>query len=230
MQYYLLDCVDCAVLAGRRVDVAAIEVNAIGIYSEVSSRHAVGVENGEDVEDEVISQQLAKFCVSGKLVNDTCHHVRARHFSRMHSRTNHHYFLLTLKLFRLLAVRKQKGIIEVLLPLSKALHRANGQHFHWSSLERVNNGAPVEVDILIDLRALRDVLKKACVVLIGPGKVNGEVVFLVGRKLMRESPLNLIISVDLHRVGVTMVVRLTLCEILFHSLLLASRTTGTSPS
>lgn len=148
----------------------------------------------------------------------------------MHSRTNHHYFLLALKLPRLLPIRKQQGIIEVLLPLSDALHRADRQHFHWPSLERVDDGASVEVDILIGQRALRDVPKKARIVLVGPGKVNGEVVFLVGRKLMRESPLNLVISVNLHGVSVTMVVRLTLCEILFHSLLLASRTTGTSPS
>lgn len=230
MQHNLLDCIDGAVLARRRIDVAAIEVDAVGVYSEVSSRHSIWVKDGENVKDKGFSKQLAQFCVSGELVDDTGHHMRPRHFTRMHPRTNHYHFLLALELPRLLTIREQQGIIEVLLPLSEALHRANRQHLHWPSLQRIYNSASVEVYILIGLRALRDVPKKVCIVLIGPGEVNGEVVFLVGRKLMRKSPLNLVISVNLRGVGVTMVVRLTLCEILFHSLLLASRTTGTSPS
>lgn len=216
MQHYLLDCVDGAVLARRRIDVAAIEVDAVGVDSEMSSCHAIWVEDREDVEDKGFSKQLAQFCVSGKLVNDASHHMRPRHFTRMHPRANHYHFLLALELPRLLTICKQQGIIEVLLPFSDAPHRANRQHLHWPSLQRIYNRASVEIYILIGLYTLRDILKKVCVVLIGPGEVNGEVVFLVGRKLMRKSPLNLVISVNLRRVGVTMVVRLTLCDILFH--------------
>lgn len=61
VQDYLLDCVYCAVLARRRVDVAAIEVDTVGVDSEVSSRYTVGVENRENVKYKVVPQQLAQF-------------------------------------------------------------------------------------------------------------------------------------------------------------------------
>lgn len=230
VQYYLFDCVYCALLARRRVDIAAIEVDAVRVYSEMSSGHAVWVEDGKDVEDESVSKQLSKFSVPCELVDNASHHMRARHFAWMHSRSNHDHLLLALKLLRLLRIRKQQSIIKALLSLSNTLHRCDCKHFYWSSLKRVNDRPSVKVHILIDLRALGDVLKKGRVVLIGPGEVNGEVVFLVGRKLMCKSPLNLIISVNLRDKSVTMLVKLTLCETLFHSLLLASLTTGTSPS
>jgi hypothetical protein len=47
---------------------------------------------------------------------------------------------------------------------------------------------------------------------------------------MRECPLDFIVAVDLGANSSTMLVRLTLCEILRHSLVALSRTTGTSPS
>ena len=122
MQHYLLDCVYRTVLTWRRVDVAAIEVDSVGVDSEVSSRNTVGVEDREYVEDEGVPQQLAQFCVSGELVDDTSHHMRARHFTWMHSRADHYYFLLALELPRFLTINKQQSIIEALLPLSNALY------------------------------------------------------------------------------------------------------------
>lgn len=156
--------------------------------------------------------------------------MRAWHLTRVHSCSYHHNLLLALELPRPLAVREQQGVFKALFPLSEALRGADCEHFDWPSLERVDDGASVEVDVLVGLRAEGDVVKEAGVVLVGPGEVNGEVVFLVGRKLMREGPFDLVIAVYLSGQRVTMLVRLTLCEIRLHSELLASRTTGTSPS
>jgi hypothetical protein len=54
-----LYCVDGAVILRGGVDVAPIEVNAVDIDSEVSSGHAIRVEDWEDIEDEVISEDSA---------------------------------------------------------------------------------------------------------------------------------------------------------------------------
>ncbi len=54
-----LDCIDGAVFLGGGVDVAPIEVDAIDIDSEVSPGDAIRVEDGEDIEDEVVSQDSA---------------------------------------------------------------------------------------------------------------------------------------------------------------------------
>lgn len=94
----------------------------------------------------------------------------------------------------------------------------------------MDNGGPMKIYILIICDSLGDGCYKLLVILIGPGIVDGEVVFLIRRKLVRKGPLDLIVIKDLHIGKATMLLRFTLWDILFHSLLAASLTTGTSPS
>lgn len=121
VQYYLFDCVNGAMLAWRWVNIAAIEVDAIGVYSEVSSRYAVWIEDREYVKDEGVSEQLTEFGVSGELVDNTSHHMRSRHFSWMHPCSNNNHLLLSLKLLRLVSIHKQQRIIKALLSFSDSL-------------------------------------------------------------------------------------------------------------
>lgn len=58
--------------------------------------------------------------------------------------------------------------------------------------------------------------EKLCIILVGPGVIEGKVVFLTGRKLVREGPLHLVISIYLNRTTVTIEFRFTLCEIFLH--------------
>lgn len=53
----LPDCVDGGVQFGRGIDIAPVEVDAVGVDPVVSPRHSVGVENREDVKDELVPQQ-----------------------------------------------------------------------------------------------------------------------------------------------------------------------------
>jgi hypothetical protein len=58
--------------------------------------------------------------------------------------------------------------------------------------------------------------EELCIILVGPGVIEGKVVFLTGRKLVREGPLHLVISIHLNRKRCTIEFRLTLCEIFLH--------------
>lgn len=61
----------------------------------------------------------------------------------------------------------------------------------------MDNGSSVEVDIFDLHGPSLNLIHKLGIVLIGPRIIEGEEVLLAGRKLMRESPLDLIIPVDL---------------------------------
>ena len=60
----------------------------------------VWIEDGENVENEVVPEYSADFAVFCELVDDSCHHVGPRNFSGMHSRSNYDAFLIPLKLPR----------------------------------------------------------------------------------------------------------------------------------
>jgi hypothetical protein len=100
VHYHSFHGVDGTVLLWRGVYVASIEIDAICVYAEVPAGDAVWIEDGENVENEVVPEYSADFAVFCELVDDSCHHVRPRNFSGMHSRSNYNAFLIALKLSR----------------------------------------------------------------------------------------------------------------------------------
>ena len=75
----LFDGIDGGMALGRRIDVAPVEVNPVGVHSIVSSSHSVGVENREEVKDKLVPEQPGFLAVFGELTDDSGHHVGRRH-------------------------------------------------------------------------------------------------------------------------------------------------------
>lgn len=88
------DCVDGRMRLRTGIDVATIEIDAVGIDTVMSTGHPIRIENGEKVKDEAVSQQPCFFSIFSQLVYDACHHVRTRDFTRVHSGSNYECFLI----------------------------------------------------------------------------------------------------------------------------------------
>lgn len=73
-------------------------------------------------------------------------------------------------------------------------------------------------------------VQKARVLIVGPGIAEGEVVFILSCKRMRESPLHFVVVDALGRSGVTTLAKLTRCDTLRQRQFPSSRKTGASPS
>ena len=84
----LSDCIDRGMALDGRVDVASVEVYAVSIHSVMASCHSIRVEDGEDIKDKQIPEELGLGVVSHKFLEDASHDVGARHFSRVHSSPN----------------------------------------------------------------------------------------------------------------------------------------------
>jgi len=96
-----LDGVDGTVGLGGRVDVASVEVDAIGVHPVVPSRHPIRVQNGEQVEHEFVPEQSALLAVLGQLADYARHHVGTGHLPGMHSGTDDDTLLLKSELLGL---------------------------------------------------------------------------------------------------------------------------------
>jgi hypothetical protein len=161
-----LHCVDGAVFLGRRVDVAPVEVDAVGVHPEVSPGHSIRVEDGKDVEDEVVPKDSACLAVLGQLIDDSRHYVRTWNLTGMHSSPYHDAFLISFEHPRLLPICKQQIIFKILLFFSQSLSGSDSQHFHRSSFKRINDSSPVIVYILIQDCSILNVIEESRVVLI----------------------------------------------------------------
>jgi hypothetical protein len=138
-------CVDGGVESCGRGEVAAVEVGSVGIDAVVPAGHSVGVEDGEDVEDKAIPQQLPFCSVGSQFLDDAGGHVRAGHFPWMHSRSDDHAAFVRLKLSRLVLSRKEMFVGKVFLFVEHSLSGGDGDELHWPSLQRVNYAGPFEV-------------------------------------------------------------------------------------
>lgn len=62
------------ILRGR-VDVASVQVYAVGVHSVVSSGDPVRIENGKQVEYKLVSENPCFFTVFSQLTDDSCHNM-----------------------------------------------------------------------------------------------------------------------------------------------------------
>lgn len=65
MKDHFLDCVDRRVSLWIGVDIASVEVDAVGINSICTSCNTIGIEDWKDVEDESIPKQTSLITVFG---------------------------------------------------------------------------------------------------------------------------------------------------------------------
>jgi hypothetical protein len=115
-----LDCVDGGVRLGTGVDVAAVEVDAVGVDPVVPAGDPIGVEDGEEVEDEAIPEQSRLLAVLSEFADDAGHHVRAWHFSRVHPRPYYKGLLIREELLGFAPIREEVPVLEWLVLAGKA--------------------------------------------------------------------------------------------------------------
>ena len=101
------DCIDWRMLLGRRVDITAIQIDSICVYSIVTSCYSIRVDYGKYVEDKPISKKSGFFAILSDFTDDSSHDMRTGYFSGMYSSSNDETFLFWSKLFRFVMTYKE---------------------------------------------------------------------------------------------------------------------------
>jgi len=108
----LFNCVNRTMIFWTWINITSVEIYAICIDSIMSSRDSIWIKYGNDVKNELVSNEPSKLCVLSYLINNSSHHMRARHLSWMNSCSNYDALFITIKPFRFLTILKQIFIFE----------------------------------------------------------------------------------------------------------------------
>ena len=97
-------CVDGGMVLGRGVEVAPVEVDAVGVHSVMPPTHSIWVKDWKYIEDKPIPEKCCFGVVFCKLFDDAGHDMGGWDFPWVHSGSDHHAFLVADELLGLILV------------------------------------------------------------------------------------------------------------------------------
>jgi len=104
--------INWGVQLGRRVDIAAVQVDSIGVNSIVTSCHSVGIDDRKYIENKFVSKKSGLLAILSDFTDDASHDMRTWHLPWMHSGGYDEAFLFWPKLFGFVMIDKKILILQ----------------------------------------------------------------------------------------------------------------------
>ena len=197
--------------------IASIKVYSVCVNSVVATSHSIRVENRKYIEYEIISQQSSILIVLRKLFENSSHHMRPWNLSRMNPCSNHDSLFIFAEEGRPFPVTKQIFILNLILLPNPTCMRADCHKFNWPSLNCVDDGCSMIINILNFLHFACKRVKKSIIFNIAPRIKEGEINLFIGGHCMTEWPLDPSIAIFLCEKSCTIADKLIRSRIRFHS-------------